>query len=87
MQFIVDGRRIETRRKVNQIQETAIIKVNLFPANILDIEGWNSLIFNSSCSYLDARFTYQSLETCRTCLKSGSKISLSKFNESQTSSI
>lgn len=39
MQFIVDGRRIETRRKVNQIQETAIIKVNLFPANILDIEG------------------------------------------------
>lgn len=50
MQFIVDGRRIETRRKVNQIQRTAIIKVNLFPANILDIEGWNSLIFNSSCT-------------------------------------
>lgn len=46
MQFIVDGRRIETRRKVNQIQRTAIIKVNLFPANILDIEEWNSLIFN-----------------------------------------
>lgn len=44
MQFIVDGRRIETRRKVNQ--RTAIIKVNLFPANILDIEEWNSLIFN-----------------------------------------